>query len=204
VLADGTRPDDLIGIEEVAPGVMRATGDDSLVALFRTEPGALIQLAYIPSGPGRHWVQRSVHGRRGSMSIPPDRTGGAVVVQIGERTLSGSDLRRELGDFELDGVTAAFFGASGTEYDLPFSEIDAAIIAIELDDFAHAVAERRPPEVDGLGGLLAVAGVWAIAESRLSSAEVRIEDVVAGTCAWAQQPVDLANGLVPETRGART
>jgi predicted dehydrogenase len=203
VLEAGTRLDESMGIEEASPGIMRATGDDSLVALFQTVSGALIQLAFIPSGPGRHWVQRSVHGRRGSMSVPPDRSGGTVVVQIGERTLSGAELRRELGGFALEGVSADFFGPEGTEYDLPFPEVDAATIAIELDDFAHAVAERRSPEVDGLDGLLAVAAVWAIAESRLQATEVRIADVADGTRAGAQHPVDVAVGLVAETRGAR-
>src|SRR5450755_458400 len=80
------------GIEEVRPGAMTATGEDSLVALYETASGVLIQLAYVPSGPGREWTQRSVHGREGSMSVPRDRTGGAVLVQIGSRTLSRAEL----------------------------------------------------------------------------------------------------------------
>ena len=56
------------------------------------------------------------------MSVAPDRSGGPVVVQLGERILSGADLRRELGGFQLEGVTAALFGSEGTEYDLPFAE----------------------------------------------------------------------------------
>jgi predicted dehydrogenase len=191
------------GIEEVSPGVMRATGDDSLVALYHAASGASIQLAYIPSGPGRQWLQRSVHGTAGSMSVPPDRTGGAVVVQLGERTLSGAELHRELGGFELDGVSASFFGPTGTEYELPFAEVDAATIAIELDDFAAAIASRRAPEVDGLGGLLAVAAVWAVAESHLRSGAVQIADVADGTIATAQQRVDASIGLLPESSGER-
>ena len=79
------------GLEEASPGVIRATGEDSLVALYETVSGVLIQLCYLPSGPGRRWVQRSVHGRRGSMTVPPDRSGGAVVVQLGDLTLSGTE-----------------------------------------------------------------------------------------------------------------
>jgi predicted dehydrogenase len=154
------------GIEEVSPGVMRATGEDSLVALYETV----------------------------SMSVPPDRSGGAVVVQLGDRTLSGDELRRELG-FELDGVAAAFFGAEGTEYDMTFAEVDAATIAIELDDFVRAVSEGRQPEVDGLGGLLAVAAVWAVAESGELGGSVRIADVAAGQISAAQDPIDAILGL---------
>jgi predicted dehydrogenase len=189
------------GIEEVTPGVIRATGDDSLVGLYQSASGVLIQLAYLPSGPGRRFVQRSVHGRAGSMTVPPDRSGGAVVVQLGERTLSGTELRAELGGFELEGVAAALFGATGTEYDLPFVQADTATIAIELDDFRQAVASRRAPEVDGLGGLLAVAAVWALAESAAGAGSVRIADVADGTLSVAQDPLDAVLGLLPE-RGA--
>jgi predicted dehydrogenase len=200
-LAPGGPPID--GIEEVSPGVMRATGDDSLVALYEAEGGALVQLTYLPCGPGRHWLQRSVHGGEGSMAVPPDRSGGTLVVQIGGRTLSGRELRRELGGFELDGVAAAFFGAEGTEYDLPFPEVDAATIGIELDDFAAAVAGRRPPEVDGLGGLLAVSAVYAVAESRDIGGPVSIADVTAGTRTMAQDFLDAHLGLLPPSRGAQ-
>jgi len=174
---------------------MRATGDDSLVALYATSAGALIQFAYVPSGPGRIWAQRSFHGRDGSMSVPRDRTGGPVVVTLGERTLRGDELRRELGGFELEGVAAALFGAGGTEYDLPFTDVDAATIAIEIDDFLRAVTERRPPEVDGTGGLLAVAAVWAIAESRALGGWVAMGEVADGTISAAQDPIDEAIGL---------
>lgn len=182
------------GIAEVSPGLMAATGEDSLVASYHAESGVLVQLAYIPSGPGRLWLQRSVHGRRGSMSVPPDRSGGAVVVQLGERTLSGAELRDELG-FRLEGVSAEFFGPEGTEYELPFAEVDAATIAIELDDFIDSVANRRTPEVDGEAGLDAVAAVWAVAESQAQEGPIRIADVADGAVSSAQDPVDAVIGL---------
>jgi predicted dehydrogenase len=200
VLAAGGPP--IAGINEVSPGFMRATGEDSLVALYQTAAGALVQLAFVPSGPGRQWAQRSVHGRAGSMSIPRDRSGGAVVVQLGDRTLTGGELRHELGDFRLEGVAASFFGAEGTEYDLAFAEVDAATIGIEIDDFVHAIEENRAPEVDGLAGLLAVAGVWAVSESQHLNGAVRIADVTDGTISTAQGPLDLALGL-PRPAGAR-
>jgi hypothetical protein len=137
------------------------------------------------------------------MSVPPDRSGGAVVVQLGDRVLSGRELRQELGGFELEGVAASFFGPEGTEYDLAFDEVDAATIGIELDDFAGAVAERRRPEVDGVDGLRAVAGVWAVAESHQLAQPVRVADVADGTVSNAQEPVDSALGLLGAARGAR-
>jgi predicted dehydrogenase len=182
-------------VEELSPGEMRATGDDSLVGIFETAAGALIQLTYLPSGPGRRWIQRSLHGRNGSMSVPFDRTGGPVVVELAERVLTGAELRAELGGFRLSGVTADLLGPEGTEYDLPFAQVDAATIAIELDDFIGAIAQGRSPEVDGTAGLLAVAGVWALAESRETGGFVRIADVADGTISTVQEPIDRAIGL---------
>jgi predicted dehydrogenase len=181
-------------------GFVTATGDDALVALYRAVSGVLVQLAYLPSGPGRAFVQRSVHGSAGSMTVPPDRSGGPVVVQLGERQLQGGELRAALGGFELCGAAARFFGPHGSEYDLPFAEVDAATIGIELDDFALAVADRRPPEVDGEGGLAAVAAVWAVAESRVAQRPVAIADVADGTLSAAQRPVDVALGLTGGSR----
>jgi predicted dehydrogenase len=188
------------GIKEVSPGVMQATGEDSIVALYESDSGVQVQLAYVPSGPGRVWFQRTVHGRSGSMSVPEDRSGGPVVVQLADRTLSGAELRHALGGFELEGATGRLFGREGTEYDLPFADVDAATIAIEIDDFASAIVERRSPEVDGHGGLAAVAAVWAVAESRARGGPVRIAEVASGTVSAAQDRLDEHLGLLAETR----
>ena len=189
------RPTDDQGAAGSVPGYIEATGDDSIVAMFRASSGVLAQLAFVPSGPGRHFVQRSLHGRAGSMTVPRDRTGGPVVVQLGERTLSGAELRKELGGFELSGAAASFFGPDGTEYERPFPEVDAATIGIELDDFALAVGEGRQPEVDGRGGLLAVAIIWAVAESQKAGRPVGIAEVADGRVDAAQADVDAALGL---------
>ena len=189
------------GIDEVRPGVMRATGEDSLVALYVSASGVPVQLAYLPSGPGRKWFQRTVHGSDGSMSVPQDRTGAPVVVQLGDRVLSGVELRRALGGFELDGAAALLFGREGTEYDLPFADVDAATIGIELDDFAAAVLERRSPEIEGISGLAAVAAVWAVAESHECGGTVRIADIADGTISTAQDRLDAHLGLLSETSG---
>lgn len=134
------------------------------------------------------------------MSVAQDRSGGPVVVQLGERTLSGAELRHALGGFELDGTTGMLFGREGTEYELPFADVDAATIAIEIDDFASAIVERRSPEVDGHGGLAAVAAVWAVAESRARGGPVQIADVADGTVSAAQDALDEHLGLLSETR----
>ena len=185
------------GIDYLAPGVFRATGDDSLVGLYQSKSGVFVQLTYIPSGPGTHFRQRTIHGRNGSMSVPGDRTGGPVTVQLGPESLSGATLREAVGGFALDGITAAFFGSAGTEYQRPAEYVDAANIGIELDDFAQAVRADKPVEIDGPGGLAAVAGVWALAESQHLGRAVAVADVASGALRAAQLPLDTDLGFQP-------
>jgi predicted dehydrogenase len=183
-------------IEQVGHGLMTATGDDSLVALFETKRGVVVELTYLPSGPGRQWTQRSVHGRNGSMSVPRERTGEPVVVRLGEQTLTGGDLREAVGGFEFEGVTRSLLGLQGTEYEMPFETIDAALIAIEIDDFVQAIRAGRAPEVDGLDGLRAVADVWAVAEAGLSGDWVSVADVANGAISAAQDEIDEILGFI--------
>ena len=89
------------------------------------------------------------------------------------------------------------FGSEGTEYERSFEYIDAANIGIELDDFAQAVRAGRPVEIDGRGGLAAVAGVWALAESELQGSAVAVADIASGTLQAAQAELDTSLGLKP-------
>ena len=100
-------------------------------------------------------------------------------------------------------MAAALFGREGTEYELPFAEVDAATIAIELDDFACAVSSGRQAEVDGPAGLRAVAGVWAVAESQAQGTPMQIDKVADGTVSSSQRPVDMILGLVGDTERGR-
>jgi predicted dehydrogenase len=185
------------GIDYLEPGAFRATGDDSLVGLYQSESGVFAQLTYIPSGPGTTFRQRTLHGRNGSMSVPRDRSGEAVTVRLGNTELAGAALREAVGGFALDGIAAAFFGPEGTEYDRPFEWVDAANIGLELDDFAQAVRAGQPVEVDGRGGLAAVAGVWALAESQHLGQAVAVADVASGAIRGAQAHLDSLLGFQP-------
>ena len=193
----------MAGIEEVSPGVIRATGEDSLVALYETTSDVLIQLCYLPSGPGRRWVQRSVHGRRGSMTVPPDRSG-----RCRRSPARGSRVERRrapqgLGGFELEGVAASFFGPKGPSTTMTFADVDAATIAIELDDFADAVF--RPPAAGSRRAGRPSRRGRRVGGRRIaaSAAAVLISDVADGTVRLAQQPVDEALGLFDDWKGTQ-
>jgi hypothetical protein len=120
-----------------------------------------------------------------------------VTVRLGSTELSGTALREAVGGFVLDGIAAAFFGHDGTEYQRPFEYVDAANIGIELDDFAQAVRAGKPVEVDGRGGLAAVAGVWALAESQHLGQAVAVADVASGDLRTAQAHLDAHLGFQP-------
>ncbi|MBE1607477.1 Gfo/Idh/MocA family oxidoreductase [Actinopolymorpha pittospori] len=170
---------------------VHATGEDSLLAQLRTTSGVEVQLAYVPSGPGLRYVQRTIHGSAGSMVIPRDRTDGEVEVHRADGVLRGADLRAALGDaFTLDQRTVALLGPDGTGGDVEFAEIDAGYLAVEIADFVDAVLTGRPPEVDGLAGARAVAGVLAVLESGVAGAPVRVEDVLSGAVHAYQDEID--------------
>ncbi len=77
------------------------------------------------------------------------------------------------------------------------SETDAGLLAIEIHDFAGAIQDKRPPEVDGWGGLTAVASVLAAYESGLSGQAVTMHDVLESRVSAYQDDIDAALGLLP-------
>ena len=172
--------------------MIRATGDDSLVALFETASGVLVQLAFVPSGPGRHWLQRSVHGRDGSMSVPPDRSGGPVIVRLGDRTLSGGELRRELGGFELDGRRGRVLRPRRERSTtVPFAEVDAALDRRSSSTTSSARSPTGGRPRSTASAACSPSRPSGVSPSRAScGGSVRIADVADGTISAAQDPVD--------------
>jgi len=72
--------------------------------------------------------------------------------------------------------------------------------AIELHDFALAVAGQGTPEVDGKQGLRAMALSYAICESSLLGRPVAVADVEEGRVAGYQRELDRALGLESSER----
>lgn len=167
-------------------------GEDSLVAAMSTRSGVDVHLAYVPSGRGRGYSERVLHGRNGSLEIPGDRTDGDVVLHLADGTHVSDEIRELLGDaFSLDPVTTAVLGPDGTGgKGAPWTEVDAGHLAIELADFIDAVLDGRSPEVDGMGGLRALAVVHAAFESGVEGREVRVDEVLDGSIHGYQDEID--------------
>jgi predicted dehydrogenase len=167
-------------------------GDDSLVTAMTTVAGVDVHLAYIPSGRGKMFGERVLHGRNGSLEIPPDRSDRDVALHLADGTRVGSEIAELLGtSFALDPVTIAVMGPDGTGgKGAPWTDVDAGHLAIELADFADAVLDGRAPEVDGLGGLRALAVVHAAFESGLVGRAVGVNEILDGTLHAYQDDID--------------
>ena len=183
------------------PETVEATGEDTVVAMYRMKSGALVQLALGAGRGGQGW-ERSVHGRLGSLYVPSERTGKPVLLRLEGHELRGREILPLLPDFQLDEITARLFGEDGVVYELPADAphpgyaIDARHLAIEYHDFGRAILEGGTPEVDGEGGMVAVAAVLGAYESAAAGRSVGMEEVVSGEVCAYQQEIDEALGLV--------
>ena len=182
------------------PDTVEATGEDSVVALYRMQSGALAQLT-LADGRGGHGWERSVHGRWGALYAPGERSGSPVVLRTEDKALKGKEIMALLPDFHLDDITARLFGENGVEYDLPHDAphpgyaIDARHLAIEYYDFGRAILTGSPPEVDGRGGMKAVAAIVGAYESAHAGRSLTMEEVLSGEVRGYQEEIDTALGL---------
>ena len=182
------------------PETVKATGEDSVVALYRMQSGVLAQLTLVDGRGGRGW-ERSVHGRLGALYAPGERSGKPVVLRLEDKELKGKEILSLLPDFHLDEITARLFGEDGVEYDLPQDAphpgyaIDARHLAIEYYDFGRAILTGSQPEVDGLGGMKAVAAIVGAYESAHAGRSLTMEEVLSGEVQGYQEEIDTALGL---------
>jgi predicted dehydrogenase len=173
------------------------TGEDALFASMQTKDGIDVQYTYLPSGLGKRYQQRSLHGTKGSMTVPPDRSDGETVVHLGDRELKGEELIKELAalgtHININDVTKAVLGPDGTGgKGAAWADVDAGYLAVEIADFIDAIKNKRAPEVDGMGGLRALAIVYAILESGIAQREVSVEEVLSGKLHAYQDEIDAA------------
>lgn len=167
-------------------------GEDSLVVSMTTQSGVDVHLAYVPSGRGKVYGERVLHGRRGSLEIPPDRSDGDAVLHLEDGTRIGREILELLPDFTLDPVTTAVLGADGTGgKGAPWADVDAGHVAIELADFIDAVLDKRAPEVDGWCGLRALAVVHAGFESGILGRTVSVDEILTGGLHGYQDDIDV-------------
>ena len=178
------------------PAEVEATGEDSAIALYRMKSGATVQFSYVGAGKGSRTFERSVHGRKGALYAPADRSGRPVALRLEGRELMGAEILDLLPDFRMTEITERVFGKDVVVYDLPFPPIDAKHMAIEMHDFADAILNGGTPEVDGYLGMTAVAAIHAAYESALAGRAVGMDEVLSGEVSRYQDEIDQALGIV--------
>ena len=177
------------------PESIEATGEDSIVALYRMKPGAMVQFSMISGGEGEGGFERSIHGPLGSLTLPGDRNGGQVVLRRGGEEMHGREILALLPSFGLNEITERLFGEKTVEYDLPFTATDAKTLAIEFHDFGEAIIKGQSPEVDGATGMSAVAGILGVFESAAVSRSLSLEEVLSGEVSVYQAELNAEMGL---------
>ena len=180
------------------PESIEATGEDSIIALYRMKSGVMCQFTYIPSGQGVRHFQRIVHGRDATLTAPGDRNGRPVILNLPGSELRGRDILPLVPGFQLNEITERLFGERAVEYQLPFPDVDAGHLAIEIHDFADAILKHRSPEVDGYHGMTAVAAIYAAYESALLGRSVKMSEMLDGTVRGYQKEIDEALGLTEQ------
>jgi predicted dehydrogenase len=157
--------------------------EDLSVGMARFRSGALANWLLSLAGRGESHFSRVIYGTGGSLTIPPDRSGQPLKLvqrRNGEDVaVAEEELLNMLPDFRLDDTTAALFGADRlSRYDRPWAATDAALLAIELDDFAGAIGSNRPPDVTGADGLRSLALVYGFLEADRLGRTVTLDELL--------------------------
>jgi len=177
-LHEETRRRTVEGKEEV----ISPDAEDAAYATLTFESGAVCQFVEDHGGWGQSIRQRTIHGSKGSLSLPGDRTGKPLALhRSGEDVIQDEGILDRVPDFRLDEVTSVLFGGPRPHrYDLPFQETDRKLLALEYADFGKAIQEGKGTQVDLEDALRSVALPYAMLESQKAHRTVTMEEVLSG------------------------
>jgi predicted dehydrogenase len=157
--------------------------EDLSVGVAQFENGAIANWLIDLAGRGESHFSRVIYGTRGSLSIPPDRTGRALGLTLrrdgSDTQVDPSGLLSLVPNFALDDVTARLFGGTRlASYQLDFPDVDANLLAIEHADFSSAILNVRPPEVDGTIGLRSLAISYGFLEAERLGKAITVTEML--------------------------
>jgi len=172
-----------------------ADAEDLTVGVARFASGALASWTLDLAGRGAELYTRRIHGTSGTLTVPNDRTGQPLAMTVTRNgapcTVSPVDQLASIPDFTLDATTAALFsGERLASYDLPWTDIDANLLAIELDDFARAISTGDAPEVSGEMGLRSLAIAYGFLESERAGRILTVEEILDGRVTPYQDAIE--------------
>ena len=185
--------------QKAMPAEFTATADDTVYATINFRNGAVAQYIECHSGHGQGIWNRQIHGSKGSMEMPNDRSGRPLKLTIDRtKTIDDATMLDLVPDFRLDEATAALFGGDRLwRYDFSFEETDRKLIAVEYADFALGILGERPVEVDLEQGLRSVAVSYALMESGQAGGVVlAVDDVLNEKVGAYQADINVSLGLV--------
>ncbi|MFL5807729.1 MAG: Gfo/Idh/MocA family protein [Roseiflexaceae bacterium] len=179
------------------PATFEATAEDAAYATLVFKQGLIGQYIEDHAGHGQRLWARQIYGSAGSISLPVDRSGEQISLQLeGQGEIRSAELLDLVPGFRLDAVTASLFGAERlAEYHFSFPETDRKLIAIEYADFAGAIQDEHPPEVDAEQGTRSVALSYALLESGVVGRPVTVAEVLAEEVGGYQRSIDEGLGL---------
>jgi predicted dehydrogenase len=165
------------------PAQFKATAEDACYATITFANGAVAQYLEEHAGHGKGIWQREIHGSKGSMDLPNDRSGKPIRLHLAgqeEKTIIEDERILDLApDLRLNKATATLFGGERLwRYDFPFEQIDRKLLAVEYDDFAGAILGEHPAEVDILQGTRSVGVSYAILESGVVGRVVTMDEIL--------------------------
>jgi predicted dehydrogenase len=184
--------------QKAMPAEFAATADDAAFALINFKNGAVAHYLENHAGHGQRLWSRQIHGAKGSMDMPNDRTGNILKLTLdGKQVISDGSILELVPDFALDEATAALFGGDRLWcYEFPFELTDRKLIAVEYADFALGIAGERPVEVTLDQGTRSVAVSYAMLESGMAGGRVlTIDEVLQERVTAYQQDIDEGLGL---------
>ena len=172
--------------------------EDAVYATFLFRSGALGQYIEDHAGHGQGVRQRVIYGSKGSLHLPGDRSGDPITITVdGKGAISDERVLEFVPEFQLNRVTAALFGGERLwRYEFPFPEIDRKLLAVEYADFAEAIREGRPAEVDLIKAARSVGVPYAMLESSKLGRPVTIKEVMAGEVSAYQDEINETIGLM--------
>jgi len=162
------------------PADFEATAEDACFATVNFASGAVGQYIENHAGHGKGIWCREIHGSKGSMDMPNDRSGHHLVLhRLGHEKIDDGRILDLVPDFHLDIATATLFGGDRLwKYEFPFEQIDRKLLAVEYDDFARGILGERPVEVDLYQGTRSVAVSYSILESGVAGRLVTLDEVL--------------------------
>ena len=180
------------------PDTVQATAPDSLQAMLGFASGAAGTWGLELSAPDPGMSVSMVLGSEGRLDTFGVRSGRPLRVwRGGAGPLDDADLLALVPDFALDPLTAELFGGDRlARYDLPFTQADRKLLALELGELAEAIDSGAPVEVDIDAGEAAVALVLAVHESSEAGAMLALDDVRGGRVSAYQDVTDRKLGLI--------